>query len=146
MDDFMKLAIEEAREGSIRNNHGGPFGVVIVKDGVVLSKAHNTVLRDQDPTCHAEIQAIREASKKLKSFDLSGCVLYSTGKPCPMCSSAIKWSKISKVFYACSYEDAQSIGFNELSGNIEEYEEIAVDSEECKKLYEEYQNLNREKY
>ena len=95
----MKLAIDEAREG-IRHDHGGPFGVVIVKDGVVLSKEHTTVLRDQDSTCHAEIQAIREASKKIHSFDLSGCILFSTGKPCPMCSSAIKWAKISQVYYS----------------------------------------------
>ncbi|MBP6922109.1 nucleoside deaminase [Candidatus Dojkabacteria bacterium] len=145
MEDFMKLAIDEAREG-IRHDHGGPFGVVIVKDGVVLSKAHNTVLRDQDSTCHAEIQAIREASKKIHSFDLSGCILFSTGKPCPMCSSAIKWAKISQVYYACGYEDAKDIGFNELDGNNSNYKETQVSREDCKQLYQEYKSLNRERY
>lgn len=145
MEDFMKLAIEEAKVG-ILNDHGGPFGVVIVKDGVVIAKAHNTVLRDHDATCHAEIQAIREASKKLNNFDLTGCVLYSTGKPCPMCSSAIKWAKIKQVYYACGYDEAERIGFNELEGNNEGYTETQIESEECKKLYDEYMNLNRKKY
>ena len=145
MEDFMKIAVEEARNG-ILNDHGGPFGVVIVKDGIVISQAHNTVLRDNDSTCHAEIQAIREASKKLNNFDLSGCILYSTGKPCPMCASAIKWAKIKQVFYVCGYDEAERIGFNEQESNNNEYAEIQIASEECKKLYDEYLSLNRRRY
>lgn len=145
MEDFMNLAIEEARLGIV-NNHGGPFGVVIVKDGIVISKAHNTVLRDNDATCHAEIQAIREASKKLNNYDLSGCVLFTTGKPCPMCSSAIKWAKIKQVFYACGYEEAERIGFNENDGNNIGYTETQIESKECEKLYDEYLSLNRKRY
>ena len=100
MEDFMKLAVEEAKLG-VKENHGGPFGAVIVKDGKVIAKAHNTVLKDNDPTCHAEINAIRKASKILDTFDLTGYELYTTGKPCPMCKGAIQWAKIEKVYYGC---------------------------------------------
>lgn len=93
--------------------HGGPFGACIVKGARVIAVARNTVLKE-DATCHAEINAIRKASKTLKNFDLSGCVIYSTTEPCPMCFSAIHWARISTVIYGTNIADADGIGFNEL--------------------------------
>jgi len=109
---FMKEAIEESRK-SITKKEGGPFGAVIVKDGKVISKAHNTVLKTNDPTMHAEVAAIRKASKKLSSYDLSGCILYSSCKPCPMCLAAARWANIEKIYYVLTSEDAESIGFRD---------------------------------
>ena len=111
---YMKLAIEEAEEG-IKRGEGGPFGAVVVEEGEVLSKAHNTVLKDNDPTRHAEIKAISEAAGKKGSFDLSGCVIYSTTEPCPMCFSAIHWARISRIVYGTGIEDVKRLGFNELA-------------------------------
>ena len=112
MNKFMKIAIKEAQKG-IRNNEGGPFGSVIVKDGKVLSKAHNQVLLKHDATCHGEMQAIRKASKRLKSFNLEECEIYTTGEPCPMCLGAILWSNIKKVYYGCNIVDTEEIGFRD---------------------------------
>ena len=109
---FMKEAIKEAYDG-INKKHGGPFGAVIVKNGKVIGKGHNRVLKDKDPTCHGEIIAIREACKNLNSFDLSGSVLYTTAEPCPMCKGAILWANISKVYYGCNIEDTDKIGFRD---------------------------------
>ena len=108
----MEIAYNEALKG-VKKNHGGPFGAVIVRNGKVISKAHNEVILNNDPTCHAEIQAIRKASKRLKRFDLSDCELYVTGEPCPMCFGAIHWAKIKNVYYACSRNDAEKIGFDD---------------------------------
>ncbi len=113
MKKFMKMAVQSAAEGILRGE-GGPFGACIVKNGRVLACAHNQVLKNQDPTCHAEIQAIRQASKKLKSFDLSGCEIYSTTEPCPMCFAAIHWARIPKLYYGTSITDVAKRGFNEL--------------------------------
>lgn len=93
---------------------GGPFGACIVKDGKVIAVSRNTVLK-KDATCHAEINAIRKASEKLRTYDLSGCSIYSTTEPCPMCFSAIHWSKINVLVYGNTIVEAKSIGFNELS-------------------------------
>jgi tRNA(Arg) A34 adenosine deaminase TadA len=93
---------------------GGPFGACIVKDGQVLAVARNTVLKS-DASSHAEINAIRSASRRIKNFDLSGCVIYSTTEPCPMCFSAIHWAKIEVVIYGTAISEAKKIGFNELS-------------------------------
>lgn len=112
MNEFMKIAIEEAFEG-VRNNDGGPFGAVIVKEGLVIAKAHNQVLSTKDPTAHAEVVAIRKACAKLGTYDLSGCELYSSSEPCPMCLSAIHWARIKKVVYGCTREDAAKIGFDD---------------------------------
>jgi guanine deaminase len=109
---MMALATKEALSG-VRKGFGGPFGAVIVKDGVVIAKASNEVLRTNDPTMHAEINAIRKASKKLNSFDLSGCVLYSSCMPCPMCLAAIKWANIKTVYYGATAKDANEIGFRD---------------------------------
>ena len=91
MNEFMKTAIEEAETG-IRKGHGGPFGCVIVKDGKIVGKGHNEVIKQQDPTCHGEMMAIHDACKTLGTFDLTGCELYTTASPCPMCLGAILWS------------------------------------------------------
>ena len=112
MPDFMQIAFKEAKEG-VEAGHGGPFGAVIVKDDKVIAKAHNEVLKRNDPTAHAEILAIQEASKKLASFWLEECELYATGEPCPMCFSAIHWAKIKKVYYCNTKEQAASIGFDD---------------------------------
>jgi len=110
--DFMKIALSEAKIGSDKGD-GGPFGAVIVKDNKVVAKAHNCVLKTNDPTCHAEIFAIRKACKKLSRFDLSDCELYTNCEPCPMCFSAIMWAKIRKVYYVCTRDDAAKIGFDD---------------------------------
>ena len=108
----MKLAVDEALSGA-RKNEGGPFGAVVVKGGKLVSQAHNRVLKTGDPTAHAEILAIRKASKRLGRFDLSGCEIYSTCEPCPMCMAAILWSRIKKLYYGCTKEDAERIGFDD---------------------------------
>ena len=110
----MKQAILSARKG-IRKSEGGPFGAAIFKNGKPMAVAHNTVLQYQDATCHAEINAIRIASKKMKNFDLSGCVIYSTNEPCPMCFSAIHWARIREVIFGTKIRDVQERGFHELS-------------------------------
>lgn len=112
MNTFMKLAIEEAQEG-VRHNHGGPFGAVIVRNGEVIARNHNRVLITSDPTAHAEVNAIRDASKKLATFDLSDCELYVTGEPCPMCLGAIHWAKMKTVYFGCTQKDAAAIGFDD---------------------------------
>lgn len=149
MNKFMKVAIKEAQKG-IRNNEGGPFGSVIVKDGKVLSKAHNQVLLKHDATCHGEMQAIRKASKRLKSFNLEECEIYTTGEPCPMCLGAILWSNIKKVYYGCNIVDTEEIGFRDNKFyNLTKEEKASfineLDREECLKLYEEYKNIEDKK-
>lgn len=109
---FMDIAIEEAKKG-IEKRDGGPFGAVIVKDGKVIATGHNEVICSHDPTAHAEIVAIRKASKVLERFDLSDCELYTTCEPCPMCFGAIHWAKIRKVYYGATRHDAKEIGFDD---------------------------------
>jgi tRNA(Arg) A34 adenosine deaminase TadA len=110
----MEFAIRTACEG-IKKSEGGPFGAVIVRGDQWIASAHNTVLKDHDATCHAEVNAIRRASKKLKRFDLSDCVIYSTTEPCSMCFSAIHWARISKVVFGTRIADVAKRGFNELA-------------------------------
>ena len=109
----MRRAIDEALE-NLPAKAGGPFGVCLVRGGEVLAVAHNTVLRDQDPTCHGETNAIRLAALKLKSYDLSGCEIYSTTEPCPMCFAAIHWARIGRLIYGTAIIDVAQLGFNEL--------------------------------
>src|SRR5512141_705961 len=109
---FMIRAMREARRNVSRPD-GGPFGACIVKDGRIVAVARNTVLRD-DATCHAEVNAIRRASKKLETFDLTGCEIYSTTEPCPMCFGAIHWARIGTVYYGTGIRDAAKAGFHEL--------------------------------
>ena len=107
---YLKLAIEEAR-GALINHEGGPFGAVIVREGALLGKGHNTVLKSHDPTAHAEINAIRDACSTLQKHHLSGAVIYSNFEPCPMCLSAIYWADIRMVYHCAGREIAENIGF-----------------------------------
>ena len=107
----MKRAIELSIESV--NKGGGPFGSVIIKDNKIISEGYNKVTTNNDPTAHGEIVAIREACKKLKNFNLSDCELYSTCEPCLMCLSAIYWSRINKIYYANTREDARKIDFDD---------------------------------
>ena len=114
MNKFMLKALASAHEG-IKRKEGGPFGACIVKENKIIAVAHNTVLKNQDATCHAEINAIRLASKKLKTWNLKGCKIYSTTEPCPMCFSAIHWARIDEIIYGTNIADVKKLGFNELS-------------------------------
>lgn len=109
---FISVCIDSALHG-VENGDGGPFGAIVVKDGKIIAKAHNEVLKTKDPTMHAEVNAIRKASKKLGTYDLSGCELYTTCMPCPMCLGAIMWSNIEKVYYGATSSDAENIGFRD---------------------------------
>ena len=108
---FLDMAIAES-EKSVKLG-SSPFGAVIVRDGVVIARAHNTVVLKKDPTAHAEVNAIRLACKKLGTFDLSGCDLYASCEPCPMCTAASTWANISHVYYAADKKDADKIGFRD---------------------------------
>ena len=151
--NVMELAIKEA-EKTMNKDMGGPFGAAIVKDGKVIAVASNTVLSDNDPTAHAEVNAIRKAGKKLKTHDLSGCTLYATGYPCPMCLSAIIWANIKEVYYGTDLEDAEEIGFRDdfIYDFIKDSSEKGVlkiknvSRRECLKLFEEYQEEEKEIY
>lgn len=148
----MKEAIEEARR-TMNLNYGGPFGAMIVKDDKIIALASNTVLKDNDPTAHAEINAIRKAGKVLNTHDLSGCELYATGYPCPMCLSAIIWANIKTVYYGTNLEDAANIGFRDefiydyIKGKNKDILTLKnIDHAECLKLFKEYQEKNKEIY
>ena len=109
---FMRKAIRLAQKG-MKSNSGGPFGAVVVKDGVVVGEGYNRVTSDNDPTAHAEIIAIRAACKNLKTFQLDDCVIYTSCEPCPMCLGAIYWARPKKVFYACTRQDAAEAKFDD---------------------------------
>jgi tRNA(Arg) A34 adenosine deaminase TadA len=109
---FMKRAIELAETG-MNKNEGGPFGCVVVKDGIILGESYNSVISSNDPTAHAEIIAIRQACNALNSFQLKGCTIYSSCEPCPMCLGAIYWARPDKVYYACDRNDAAYIEFDD---------------------------------
>ncbi len=111
-EKFMRRAIALAQEG-IDRNVGGPFGAVVVKDGEIVGEGCNRVTSTNDPTAHAEIVAIRNACEKLGSFQLDGCVLYTSCEPCPMCLGAIYWARPVRIFYAATHEDAANIGFDD---------------------------------
>ncbi len=124
---YLNEAFSEAQH-SVRNNVGGPFGAVVVKDGKIIGKGGNLVSSLNDPTAHAEITAIRDACKNIENFDLSGAVLYATCEPCPMCLSAIYWANIQSVYYCSTRYDAAAIGFKD--NHI--YEELNLLPEERK--------------
>lgn len=109
---FMRLAIELARE-NIKSGEGGPFGAVVVKDGIVVGRGANKVVSEHDPTAHAEVVAIRDACQNLNTFQLDGCIIYSSCEPCPMCLGAVYWSRPDKLFFAASREDAARAGFDD---------------------------------
>ena len=110
---YMQRALDDASE-HLAQNHGGPFGACVVHGDQVIAVAHNTVLQQHDPTCHAEINAIRNAAQALGRHDLSGCVIYSTTEPCPMCFGAIHWARLDALVYGTSIGDVHALGFNEL--------------------------------
>ena len=150
---FMEIAIDEARTG-IQHGHGGPFGAVVVKDGQVIASGHNCVLKNNDSTCHGEIDAIRKAEQKLGTYDLSSCQIYTTGEPCPMCLAAILWANIEKVYYGCTLEDNAKIGFRD-----EKFEQLLgcqpnfppgfleeKDRDLCLQLFDEYSAMEKTIY
>jgi guanine deaminase len=109
---IMRRVIALSRQG-MQGGFGGPYGTVIVKDGEIVGEGHNEVLTTKDPTAHAEVLAIRRASQKLNTFDLSGCEMYINGTPCCMCMGSILWSRISKVYYALSPDVSSEVGFGD---------------------------------
>lgn len=150
---MMNRAIEKARE-TMNKNYGGPFGAAIVYNDKVIAVSSNTVLRDNDPTAHAEVNAIREAGKVLGTHDLSGCVLYATGYPCPMCLSAIIWSNIKVVYYGAEVDIAEKIGFKDdfiynfiKSNNSGDFLKLVqIDRDKCVEMMEEYKINNKTIY
>lgn len=153
-DSYMHLAIESAREGALQSE-GGPFGACIVCDGRVVAVSHNTVLKSKDPTCHAEINAIRAASKELDSHILSDCEIYATSEPCPMCLAAIYWARIVKIHIGVTRRIATAYGFDDSRF----YQELAISTEtrkipisigllekECTQLFEEWKKVGGKVY
>ena len=150
MNEYMEIAKECAEHG-VNAGEGGPFGAVITdKEGNIIAKGNNMVLANNDPTAHAEVQAIREACKKLNTHDLSGYILYTSCEPCPMCLSAIIWANIKEVYYACTREDAGKIGFRDdiiydyLEGKNKDLINLKkIDREKCIDLFDEYEKNNK---
>ena len=153
MNKYMEIAKKCAKSG-IENNEGGPFGAVIIdRQGNIIAEGNNRVLKNNDPTAHAEITVIRDTCKKLKTYDLSDYILYTSCEPCPMCLSAIIWANINEVYYACTKEDAGNIGFRDdviyeyLKGNKKDLIKLnQIDREECIKLFDEYKSQNKTIY
>lgn len=125
-DELMRKAIELSIE-NVKNN-GGPFGAVIAKDGEIVATGVNRVTDSCDPTAHAEVSAIREAAKKLKTFNLSGCEIYTSCEPCPMCLGAIYWARLDRMYYGNNKTDAKQVGFDDSFI----YDEIALTPENRK--------------
>ena len=153
MNKYMKVASDLSLE-NLKTNVGGPFGACIVKDGVIIGKGSNHVLENNDPTAHAEIMAIKDACKNINTYDLSGCILYTSCYPCPMCLSAIIWSNIKKVYYGNTKEDAANIGFRDdliyeyIKGNIEKSDILnleCIDRDETIKAFEKFNNKEDKK-
>lgn len=111
-EEFMRMAIALSVQ-NVTDSLGGPFGAVIVKDGKIIAGSANKVTSTNDPTAHAEVSAIRLACEELNTFDLSGCVIYTSCEPCPMCLGAIYWSRIETIYYANTKVDAENIGFSD---------------------------------
>ena len=109
---FMQAALSLARE-NLKLKNGGPFGAVVVKDGKIIGRGMNTVTSENDPTAHAEVNAIREACENLQSFQLTGCDIYSSCEPCPMCLGAIYWARPRRLYFAASRDDAAKAGFDD---------------------------------
>ena len=146
-EKFMMEAIALSQNG-VRNNEGGPFGCIIVKDDTIIGRGNNKVTSSNDPTAHAEVVAIRDACKNLGTFQLGGCEIYTSCEPCPMCLGAIYWARPKVVYFANSRQDAANIGFDDSMI----YEELGIDldkrkipiinlgSEDALKIFEEWQN------
>jgi guanine deaminase len=152
MNKYMQAAVEEAFKG-MRKGDGGPFGAVIVKDGEIIARAHNEVLITNDPTMHAEINAIRKATKKLGRFDLSDCEIYSSCEPCPMCFAAIHWAKMKSLYYGASRFDAADIGFDDqyiydVINQKADHEQVhthTIDCEHCQEPFKEWAEMENKK-
>ncbi|HDR4867773.1 nucleoside deaminase [Bacillus sp. MHSD_36] len=123
--EFMKLAIDLAYNNT-KNEKGKPFGAVLVKDGEIVAKGVNEVLTTHDPTAHAELLTIREACRILSTSDLSDCILYASGEPCPMCLSAIYWANLKHVYYSYTSQEEEEIGL----GTKYVYQQIALPKEQ----------------
>lgn len=108
----MREAIEMALRG-VQSGSGGPFGSVVVRDGAIVGRGENRVTSTNDPTAHAEVVAIRDACQRLGTFDLSGCEIYASCEPCPMCLAAIYWARIGRLYYGCSAQEAAELGFDD---------------------------------
>ena len=146
MNKYMEAAVKEAQMG-IRNGHGGPFGCVIVKEGKIIGRGHNMVVKNNDPTCHGEIMAIQNACAAENNFSLKGCELYTTAEPCPMCLGAILWAGIDKVYYGCNIADTENIGFkdSDFYKAINGGDAITLketDRRECLEVFAEYSAIN----
>jgi guanine deaminase len=124
---FMKRAVQLALK-NVENSEGGPFGALVIKNGQIIGKGQNSVTKNNDPTAHAEIQAIREACTYLNDYQLTDCIIYTSCEPCPMCIGAIYWARPKAVYYACTKEDAANIGFDDQFI----YEELALPIEKRK--------------
>ncbi len=152
---LMQKAIDKAKE-TMNKNIGGPFGALIIdKSGEILAVASNSVLLDHDPTAHAEINAIRQATKKIGTHDLSGCTLYTTAYPCPMCLGAIIWANIKNVVYGCRKEDADKIGFRDdfiyqfIKAGAKDLSILALEEkfrDKCIALFQEYHEKEKDLY
>lgn len=151
MNEYMRIA-KELSDDNLRTNVGGPFGACIVKNGKIIGRGSNHVLKNNDPTAHAEVMAIRDACKNINSYDLSGCELYTSCYPCPMCLSAIIWANIKNVYYGNTKEDAARIGFRDdfiysfirqLADGIESDETLKLmpmDRDETIKTFDDFSN------
>lgn len=150
--DYMKLAVDATIE-NMDKKYGGPFGATIVRNGEVIAAVGNTMMRDTDVSAHAEMVAIREATQKLNTFDLSDCEIYATCEPCPMCVGAIIWSGIKTVHYCSTNEDAHENGFSDkhlrsyLRGEDDSILNMikVEDREDCDYLWEHFQHINKVK-
>ena len=148
---FMQMAIDKVREAIADT----AFGACIVKDGQVISCEHNVVWETTDVTAHAEIHAIRSACKKLGTIDLSGCVMYTTCEPCPMCFAACHWAGIETIIYGADIADAQQAGFNELTISAETMKELGASKvevvkdfmkKECAQLFQDWKEAGGKSY
>ncbi len=155
VQSVMLQAIEKARE-TMNNDLGGPFGAAVIDEhGELIAVTSNSVLNDHDPTAHAEMNAIREASKKRGSHDLSGCTLVTTAYPCPMCLGGIIWANITTVIYGCRPKDAESIGFRDdfiydfIKKDCDDPNVLQLSEDfrdRCLKLFDEYKKKNKTIY
>ena len=150
MKEYFDYATMVASKG-VLNEEGGPFGAVIVKNGKIVGIGNNKVLLKNDPTAHAEITAIRDACKNLNTYDLTGCIIYSTSEPCPMCLSAIIWSNIKEVYYATTRLEVARIGFRDNliydyleNKNKDVIKVIKIENKDCKELLNNYKNTKDE--
>ena len=149
MQRAIDLSIESVKKG------GGPFGAVIAKDGEIVAEGSNNVTIDCDPTAHAEVSTIRKACKKLGTFDLSGCEIYTSCEPCPMCLFACLWANIDRIFYGCPLEENSRIGFRdkEMNAMVTGRERmrrsgflVCIDREACVKLFQDYLSMEHGTY